>query len=78
MRDISQYDVKKVKFNESEIQQQPDEDLLLERQTQSKHNKAALKNKRADEFANKRDHILKHLDLNEEASSKGKMAKQVD
>ena len=80
MRDISSYDVKKVKFaadkeNTDPDSVQPTEDQVMV--VDSKTKKAALKNKKQDDFKSKKDSIIGLLDLNNTRSESQKTAKQL-
>ena len=73
MRDISSYDVKKVKFaGEKEnldpagVVEQEDQQMIV--QTNSKTRKADVRNKKVDDFKSKKDTILGMLDLNSSKS----------
>lgn len=76
MRDISSYDVKKVKFAEdgtADQENQPANELA----NKSKNYRNALKNKKQEELEEKRAKVLSALDLNEEPPVQGKLAKQL-
>lgn len=84
MRDISSYDVKKVKFDFATGSTSGDEEdkndtPVVQQTMDSKNRRVALKNKKADDFNRKREGILAALDLNDDENDKpiGKLAKQV-
>lgn len=78
MRDISSYDVKKVKFASDKENVEPesagDDQVLV---VDSKTKKAALKNKKQDDFKTKKDSIINLLDLNNTKSDSQKVSKQL-
>lgn len=76
MRDISNYDVKKVKFANSDDKE--NEDVEMAPVESSKQKRVALKNKKQEDFEKQRDKIVSFLDLNEEINpASGKLAKQI-
>ena len=80
MRDISSYDVKKVKFAASDKENMEPESAATEDQVMvvdSKTKKAAFKNKKQDDFKTKKDNIIGLLDLNNSRSEQQKTAKQL-
>lgn len=79
MRDISSYDVKKVKFANSDKENESgNEDAEMAPVETSKQKRVALKNKKQEEFDKQRDKVVSFLDLNEETTpASGKLAKQV-
>ena len=78
MRDISSYDVKKVKFAGADKENTDPDSVQPEViVVDSKTKKAALKNKKQDDFKSKKDSIIGLLDLNNTRSESQKTAKQL-